>query len=93
MFPCTQCGCCCRRMGEVIKLGVDFPYKIKENGECEMLEDNKCKVYDSRPAICNIDELAEILGAERETFYKENIKCCNQMMDEDNIPQEYRIND
>jgi uncharacterized protein len=91
MFPCTMCGCCCRRIGDIIKQGIEFPYKAMSDGACEMLEDNKCKIYDSRPTICNIDKLAKILHIERKEFYKENIKACNQMMDDDNIPQEFRI--
>ena len=31
--------------------GITFHYKAKENGECEMLEDNKCKLYDNENVI------------------------------------------
>ena len=92
-FPCTQCGCCCRRVGEVIKKGVTFPYKVREDGSCEMLtDDNKCKVYDSRPILCNISELGKTLGRDPIKFYKENIEICNRIMEEDNIPVKFRIN-
>lgn len=70
---------------------INFPYKAKENGECEMLIGNKCKVYKTRPLICNIDELIKTLHVKRKDFYKENIQECNKMMDEDNIPKKYRI--
>ena len=93
IFPCTQCGCCCRRIGEVIKKGIIFPYKTKEDGSCEMLtDDNKCKVYDSRPILCNISELGKTLGRDLDEFYRENIEICNRIMEEDNISIEFRIN-
>jgi hypothetical protein len=92
IFPCTQCGCCCKRVESAIKLGVEFPFKTKNDGSCEMLtEDNKCKVYDSRPSICNIHSLAKILGRNIDEFYKENIEACNKLMDQDMIPLKYRI--
>lgn len=92
MFPCTKCGCCCKRLGKAIKEGIGFPYRAKENGECEMLEDNKCKVYDTRPDICNVDKVIELIGLDRNEYYKEGIYACNKMMDEDGISIEYRIN-
>jgi len=92
VFPCTQCGCCCRRVRAIIELGIGFPYKAKEDGSCEMLtEDNNCKVYDSRPFICNISEVAKILNKDIDEYYAENIEICNKIMDEDNIPIEFRI--
>lgn len=32
----------------------NFPYPFLENGTCTMLENNRCKVYDDRPAVCNV---------------------------------------
>ena len=72
-------------------MGIEFPYKARENGECEMLEDNKCKVYDNRPTICNIDALIDVLGANKEDYYKQSIIACNKMMDNESISVEYRI--
>jgi Fe-S-cluster containining protein len=86
-----MCGCCCKKVGVVIEQGIEFPYKARENGECEMLENNKCKVYDNRPTICNIESIIKIRNLDREEYYKKNIEICNKMMDEYNMPQEYRI--
>ena len=92
MFPCTMCGCCCKRVGLAVKDGeIDFPYKMKEDGSCEMLEDNKCKVYKNRPAICNIDKIIKANKYNKKIYYKETIRACNKMMTEDGIPKEYRI--
>jgi len=53
-FNCTGCGCCCSRVGKAMdnmkRLG--FPYNAKEDGSCEMLDENKqCKVYENRPDV------------------------------------------
>lgn len=83
LFPCKQCGNCCKRVGEAINRGLIFPYKVKEDGSCEMLnKDNKCEVYDSRPVFCNISELAKILNRNIEEFYKENMEFCEKFTKE-----------
>lgn len=99
-YPCTGCGACCRRINIVIdnlkELDSDnplyFPYKAKENGHCEMLsKENKCMVYENRPLVCNIENLASFLNVPKIEFYCMNIAFCNTIMDEDNLPIEYRI--
>lgn len=102
-FPCTACGSCCKRIKIVVENldGVAnneenllyFPYKWDETGKCEMLgDDNKCKVYDKRPLLCNVEAVALLLKLDRKDFYKTNAEVCNRLMDEDNIPAELRIN-
>lgn len=99
-FPCTSCGACCRR----IKYAVDifdaknenspfyFPYKWDQNGGCENLTtDNRCKVYENRPLICNVDRIAKYMNLDTKKFYGDNIRACNLMMDADGIPLDFRI--
>jgi Fe-S-cluster containining protein len=69
-----------------------FPYTWDENGVCENLtEDNKCKVYDKRPLICNIERYGNHMKVNEQEFYQVNIRACNYMMDLDNVPLEFRI--
>ena len=69
-----------------------FPYKWDKNGVCEhLVEDNKCKIYYKRPLICNIDRFSKYLNLNTKEFYDLNISACNKMMDEDNIPLQFRI--
>lgn len=76
----------------MIKNGLSFPYKVREDGSCEMLmKDNKCKVYDSRPIYCNVYELGMAMHKNIEEFYLENITVCNRIMEEDNVEMKYRI--
>jgi Fe-S-cluster containining protein len=87
-FPCIGCGACCRRVGSIQKFPEDhplhFPYK-NTNGVCENLVDNQCKVYNDRPLVCNVEKLREFLGAEKESFYAENVKYCRIFAKEDGI--------
>ena len=102
MYPCTQCGACCKVAGRVPATFPTedptnifyFPYKTDESGRCENLtEDNKCAVYDHRPLICNMDLFIEVTQLDKIKFYNENIAYCNQLMDEQGVPIHFRIND
>ncbi|WQZ86776.1 YkgJ family cysteine cluster protein [Helicobacter pylori] len=54
-FPCTSCGLCCKNITGIIEL-IEFD---AGNGVCKFLdlETNLCKIYESRPLICRIDEV------------------------------------
>ena len=53
-FKCIQCGLCCKN--------IDYIKELKEfdlgNGTCKYLDlrTNKCKIYNQRPDICNIEK-------------------------------------
>lgn len=84
-FPCTRCGCCCRR-ANLIPRDAQFPYKTHK-GVCEMLaEDNTCKVYDHRPDVCRIDA-----HDTSERWYRMNAKMCNFMQEADKIDKSFRV--
>lgn len=102
VFPCTGCGCCCKRVKYAVEwtktLDQDwqdklhFPYGWDDTGRCDMLdEDNRCKVYDNRPILCSVEGFRATFNLPKLTFYQENIDSCNRMMDEDNVPIEFRI--
>jgi len=95
IFPCTGCGCCCKRIGMVKPFLTleEFPYNTNEIGVCEMLIDNKCTVYNDRPDICRIDKMATNYNLDTAQYYKLAIDVCNKFMDEDNIPLNFRIKD
>lgn len=54
-------------------------------------KNNKCKVYDNRPFLCNITACSQIEGIDKEDFYSKNIEACNSMMDMDGVDLELRI--
>lgn len=62
-----KCNMCCRnvhhwkenlsQMQELLNdETIDFPFK-ESNGVCEMLQDNMCSIYESRPIVCNTEKM------------------------------------
>lgn len=98
-YPCTKCGCCCKRIDEVIilaeRFGTEkFPYNHKD-GVCEKLVNNECSVYENRPTVCDVEKMkkfwCEMFNINEETYYKLSIFSCNKMMLEDGLSKEYFI--
>lgn len=99
-FNCSGCGACCKRIGLVQDKfkELNFPYQVNEKGWCEMLdENNKCKVYDNRPDICNIEKMSvklkDVLKMTQREFYKKNTELCNSMINEDKLDKKYLMNE
>jgi len=96
-FPCTGCGACCRhidRAKDIINTApeLNFPYSWDETGKCEMLDsEGKCKVYDNRPLLCNVDKLMKFYGMSKKKFYAINIEGCHTLMKEEGIYRKYQI--
>lgn len=110
-FGCTGCGLCCRYVGKAIENASlmpepyaselkNFPYKAKKDGSCEMLnEDNKCSVYESRPLLCNIQEMFEKykgqgpMPNDKKEYYLQEAKSCNSMIKQSGYPDNFIVNE
>lgn len=101
-FPCTSCGLCCQRIHTLkefsIKLAleknlpdVEFPYNHLD-GVCEKYLDGKCSIYESRPTICNVDKMQEILKIDKPMFYRMNANACNYFIKESGLDESFLIN-
>lgn len=99
-FPCTSCGCCCRRIDLLSTLPetkdvnniLYFPYNDIGNGVCENLIDgNRCNIYETRPYICSIENMKNHFDLPEEEYLAIAINHCNLMMDKDNIDLDKRI--
>ena len=80
MFPCQQCGACCRAVGQS-PLGKDL---ADTDGVCKYLNrtTNLCTIYAERPAICRVDDYydAHCRGVmSRAAYYEENLRCCERL--------------
>jgi len=74
----------------------NFPEPMKADGSCEHLEDNLCKIYETRPDICRIDKGIEqnISGAKDKQYWRElTISFCNKYQVEDGMDESYRVNE
>jgi hypothetical protein len=94
-FQCTSCGLCCSNirktfenfgklpLGHQIELK-NFPFAVKPDGSCEKLVNGKCKVYDKRPTICNVEKMHELhyKHLPQHLYFNEVAVACNQLMDE-----------
>ena len=83
MFPCEQCGCCCRRVGESF-LGRQM---AKSDGVCKYLDEstNLCTIYNERPIFCRVDDFYEENLSDkmsREEFYRLNKEVCKKFASE-----------
>jgi Fe-S-cluster containining protein len=104
-FNCTGCGECCKRIPQALATiesyiefygydpqDLEFPYSHDEKGVCEMLgEDNKCKVYENRPLVCNLEKFSEYRKINKPHYYKANAEACNQMIKEAGLPNSFLI--
>lgn len=56
-FPCLACGLCCEKARYVKELR---PF-LDEKGQCSFYDrkSRKCRIYDSRPAICHTKVMYE----------------------------------
>lgn len=100
-FPCSGCGCCCKRIDKLLvnidnlespnKEILHFPYK-HENGRCEKLgKNNECIIYENRPLVCNFEKFISAFDLNKEEVFEISMKSCNEMMEEDDIPKEFKI--
>jgi Fe-S-cluster containining protein len=53
VFPCVQCGLCCRKL-KTVSLLTDYD---SGNGVCRYLKDNLCSIYHNRPLVCNVEKM------------------------------------
>lgn len=99
-FNCSGCGACCKRIG-LLKdkfKELNFPYSVNDKGWCEMLdENNNCKVYNTRPDICNMKTMYEKyftkLGYTEKKTYKLNAEMCNLYIKEDKLDEKYLLDE
>lgn len=103
-FPCSGCGQCCRFIGKVLNSNVDvntpigalikeFPYKPNEQGDCEMLVDGKCSVYENRPVLCNIQKMSELFYSDDPIgHYLDCAYVCNALIQHAGLDSSYMIN-
>ena len=92
MFPCSGCGVCCQNISQVKELK---DYDLG-NGICKYFDtiNNNCKIYTTRPDICQIDKMFEIKYYKdytKKEFYMLNADVCNKIQENLHIDKSFRI--
>lgn len=89
-FQCSGCGACCKRAG------MSGMMPQREDGACiHLAEDNKCKIYETRPIFCRVKEgyqqFKDVLGMTETEFFIQNNLLCNQWIKEDGLDESLLI--
>lgn len=92
MFPCSGCGLCCQNISNVQELK---SYDLG-NGVCRYFDmiSNSCTIYGSRPDICQVDKMFELVYHKEfslEAFYIANASVCNALQESYKIDTSFRI--
>jgi Fe-S-cluster containining protein len=86
-FLCSSCGACCRNVQNL-----PLP---STNGVCDNLdkETNKCKIYETRPKICRVDEMYDVFKDKytKKQWFIENTKVCHVLIDKEGIEDSFKI--
>ena len=103
-FPCTKCGLCCTKVNlgkwldpdvtddPFIKFVISkFPYKLTDDGSCEMLVDGLCSVYEDRPLLCNIPLGGISLGMDQKVWFELHMNHCNKLIEEAGLDPKYLV--
>ena len=102
-FPCTQCGLCCKNIGNILSnysifptviqdLVKRFPYKVNEDGSCSKLNsDNFCSVYDNRPIMCNINLMGQLLQQSQADWHRKQADVCNELISNAGLSPDYLV--
>ena len=78
-FPCSKCGACCRRAGNVPESLGGGVIEPDENGVCKhLLPDNSCAVYETRPRICRVD-LLKPASMRTKDWHAINLRACDEL--------------
>lgn len=79
-FPCIACGLCCQNSYLVHELQA----LINKDGLCKNFDKKtkRCRIYQTRPLICNIDEMYKQQFYHQMTkkeFYLANLEVCYKL--------------
>ena len=78
VFPCSQCGACCRIVGRIPESVRGDVVKPDKDGVCVHLKDNECDIYDTRPTICRVDKTKPVWMS-MELWYTVNLTACDTL--------------
>lgn len=75
MFMCDKCGECCRNLDK----SPVYAELDSGNGVCKYLDGNLCRIYETRPLLCRVDESYEAFfknAMSLNKYYRLNYESC-----------------
>ena len=84
-FKCRKCGECCSHLRssiyslKVFSDDLTFHYTFDKTGKCEKLIDNKCSVFETRPALCNTETVRIILKIKKKKYNELCLATCKKI--------------
>lgn len=80
-FHCDACGLCCRNLPGG---SMTAEYRTDGGSICKHLDQstNRCKIYNSRPSFCRVDEGYDLFFREtlsKDEYYKKNYEACAKL--------------
>lgn len=88
-WQCNCCGKCCQHVDKVPAL----QSLALEGGRCKYLDkDNRCSIYDHRPAVCNVrwiyEHFFKPMGVSEEDYYAKTQEACEKLSGSDKLQSE-----
>lgn len=88
-WQCNCCGKCCQHVDKVPAL----QSLALEDGRCKYLDkDNRCSIYDQRPAVCNVrwiyEHFFKPMGVSEEDYYAKTQEACEKLSSSDKLQSE-----
>lgn len=85
-WQCNCCGKCCQHVDKVPAL----QSLADEDGRCKYLDkDNRCSIYDHRPAVCNVrwiyEHFFKPMGVSEEDYYAKTQEACEKLCSSDKL--------
>ena len=85
-FPCNQCGWCCQNLDK----NELYSKLDRGDGVCKWfnIENNNCTIYNTRPEICNIENMyySTFFTIEYSEYIRLNIQVCQLVQRENKLP-------
>ena len=79
-FKCDMCGLCCQNM-KIINIKTELD---RGDGVCRHYDEESrmCKIYNTRPVICNVDEFYNLFlktKISKDCYYELNYAACREL--------------
>ena len=104
---CTGCGACCRQVGRALTVAREwprvfpavvlealrqFPHGVTADGACQKLDDGgRCTVYEARPLICRVDDLAAAQGLDDAENVERQARACDRLQQAEGLGPNWRV--